>query len=235
MLNDKWQMVNPMFESLKISDLPHRNLGVLRKPSSTRPTLWLVEENGMRAVVKDYSSNRFLYRNTIGRFLLWRERKAYRRLKGLRGVPTCYRVIDGLAIVIEEISGRNIEGLENEKGLSQEFFHQLQELVKNVHGRGLAHCDLKRAPNILLGHDERPYLVDWSASISKREFWLFPLNLIFQRFLQDDLNAITKMRLRHCPESVSPDEARRYFHRSRTEEMIRSVRDKLRNWLQRIA
>jgi RIO-like serine/threonine protein kinase len=235
MLNDKWQMVNPMFESLKISDLPHRNLGVLRKPSSTRPTLWLVEENGMRAVVKDYSSNRFLYRNTIGRFLLWRERKAYRRLKGLRGVPTCYRVIDGLAIVIEEISGRNIEGLENEKGLSQEFFHQLQELVKNVHSRGLAHCDLKRAPNILLGHDERPYLVDWSASISKREFWLFPLNLIFQRFLQDDLNAITKMRLRHCPESVSPDEARRYFHRSRTEEMIRSVRDKLRNWLQRIA
>ncbi|MGD9319438.1 MAG: RIO1 family regulatory kinase/ATPase [Desulfobacteraceae bacterium] len=224
-----------MFESLKISDLPHRNLGVLRKPSSTRPTLWLVEENGMRAVVKDYSSNRFLYRNTIGRFLLWRERKAYRRLKGLRGVPTCYRVIDGLAIVIEEISGRNIEGLENEKGLSQEFFHQLQELVKNVHSRGLAHCDLKRAPNILLGHDERPYLVDWSASISKREFWLFPLNLIFQRFLQDDLNAITKMRLRHCPESVSPDEARRYFHRSRTEEMIRSVRDKLRNWLQRIA
>jgi RIO-like serine/threonine protein kinase len=235
MLNDKWQMVNPMFESLKISDLPHRNLGVLRKPSSTRPTLWLVEENGMRAVVKDYSSNRFLYRNTIGRFLLWRERKAYRRLKGLRGVPTCYRVIDGLALVIEEISGRNIEGLENEKGLSQEFFHQLQELVKNVHSRGLAHCDLKRAPNILLGHDEKPYLVDWSASISKSEFWLFPLNLIFQRFLQDDLNAITKMRLRHCPESVSPDEARRYFHRSRTEEMIRSVRDKLRNWLQRIA
>ena len=224
-----------MFESLKISDLPHQNLGVLRKPSSTRPTLWLVEENGMRAVVKDYSSNRFLYRNTIGRFLLWRERKAYRRLKGLRGVPTCYRVIDGLALVIEEISGRNIEGLENEGGLSQEFFHQLQELVKNVHSRGLAHCDLKRAPNILLGHDERPYIVDWSASISKREFWLFPLNLIFQRFLQDDLNAITKMRLRHCPESVSPEEARRYFHRSKTEEMIRSVRDKLRNLLQRIA
>ena len=228
-------MIDAMFESLKISDLPHRNLGVLRKPSSTRPTLWLVEENGMRAVVKDYSSNRFLYRNTIGRFLLWRERKAYRRLKGLRGVPTCYRVIDGLALVIEEISGRNIEGLENEGGLSQEFFHQLQELVKNVHSRGLAHCDLKRAPNILLGHDERPYVVDWSASISKREFWLFPLNLIFQRFLKDDLNAITKMRLRHCPESVSPEEARRYFHRSKTEEMIRSVRDKLRNLLQRIA
>ena len=228
-------MIDAMFESLKISDLPHRNLGVLRKPSSTRPTLWLVEENGMRAVVKDYSSNRFLYRNTIGRFLLWREHKAYRRLKGLKGIPTCYRVIDGLALVIEEISGRNIEGLENEEGLSEEFFNQLQEVVEKVHSRGIAHCDLKRAPNILLGHDDRPYLVDWSASISEREFRFFPLNLIYQRFLQDDLNAITKMKLRLCPQSVSPEEARRYFHRSRTEEMIRSVRDKFRNWLQRIA
>jgi hypothetical protein len=86
-----------------------------------------------------------------------------------------------------------------------------------------------------LGHDERPYIVDWSASISEREFRFFPLNLIYQRFLQDDLNAITKMKLRHCPESISPDEARRYFHRSRSEEMIRSVRDKLRKLLQKIA
>jgi len=228
-------MIDTMFESLKISDLPHQNLGLLRKPSGTRPSLWLVEENGIRAVVKDYSSNKYWYRNTIGRFLLWRERKAYRRLAGLEGVPTFYRVIDGLALVTEEISGRNIEGLENEGGLSGEFFDQLQEVVENVHSRGLAHCDLKRAPNILLGRDERPYIVDWSASISEREFRFFPFNRIYRRFLQDDLNAITKMRLRHCPESVGPDEAMRYHHRSKTEEMIRSLRNKLRNLLQRIA
>ncbi|NNG07265.1 MAG: hypothetical protein HKM90_05975 [Desulfobacteraceae bacterium] len=224
-----------MFDSLKISDLPRQNLGILREPSSTRPTLWFVEENGVRAVVKDYSSNRFWYRNTIGRFLLWRESKAYRRLKGLRGVPTCYRVIDGLALVTEEIGGRNIEGLENEGRLSEEFFDSLQELVKNVHTRGLAHCDLKRAPNILLGPDEKPYIVDWSASISEREFRFFPLNRVYQRFLQDDLNAITKMRLRHCPDSVTPDDERRYYHRSSTENIIRSIRDKLRTLLQKIA
>jgi RIO-like serine/threonine protein kinase len=224
-----------MFDALKISDLPRQNLGILREPSSTRPTLWLVEENGARAVVKDYSSNRFWYRNTIGRFLLWRESKAYRRLNGLRGVPTCYRVIDGLALITEEIAGRNIEGLENEERLSEKFFDRLQELVKDVHRRGLAHCDLKRAPNILLGPDERPYIVDWSASISKREFRFFPLNRVYQRFLEDDQNAITKMRLRHCPESVTPDDERRYYHRSSTENIIRSIRDKLRTLLQRIA
>ena len=224
-----------MFDSLKISDLPRQNLGILRDPSSTRPALWLVEEDGVRAVVKDYSSHRFWYRNTIGRFLLWREGKAYRRLKGLKGVPACYRVIGGLALITEEISGRNIEGLENEGKLSKEFFDSLQELVENVHSRGLAHCDLKRAPNILLGPDERPYIVDWSASICEREFRFFPLNRVYQRFLQDDLNAITKMRLRHCPESVTPDDERRYTQRSRTENIIRSIRDKLRTLLQRIA
>jgi RIO-like serine/threonine protein kinase len=228
-------MTKPMFQSLKISDLSRQNLGVLRKSTSTRPTLWLVEENGVRAVVKDYSSGKVWYKNTIGRFLLWRESKAYRRLKGLRGVPTCYGVIDRLALITEQIPGKNIEGLENEEGLSEEFFDQLQALVEKVHSRGLAHCDLKRAPNILLGPNRRPYIVDWSASISEREFRFFPLNLIYQRFLRDDLNAITKMRLRHCPESIAPDAKRRYEHRSRTEEIIRSIRDKLRTLLQKIA
>lgn len=224
-----------MFESLKISDLNQRRCEVLRKPSSTRPAVWIVEENSVRAVVKDYSTNGILYRNTIGRFLVWRESKAYRRLTGLKGIPICYGSIDGLVLVIEEISGRNIERLENEKRLPEEFFEELRRLVQIVHGRGLAHCDLKRTPNILLGHDGRPYIVDWSASISENEFRFFPLNLIYQRFLQDDLNAITKMRLRHCPHTVTPDEKRRYEHRSRPEKVIRSIRNRLRNWLQRIA
>ena len=228
-------MTHTMFESLKISDLPQRNRGVLRKPSSTRPTLWLVEENGVQAIVKDFSANRFFYRNTIGRFLIWRESKAYRRLRGLKGVPAFYRVIDGIALVTEEISGKNIEGLEHEKRLSDAFFEALLRLVKSVHGRGLAHCDLKRAANILAGHDGKPYIVDWSASILEREFRFFPLNLIYKRFLQDDLNAITKMRLRHCPENVTPEEKRRYDHRSRTEKIIRSMRDRLRELLQKLA
>jgi hypothetical protein len=86
-----------------------------------------------------------------------------------------------------------------------------------------------------VGHDGRPYIVDWSASISKREFRLFPFNLIYKRFLLDDLNAITKIQLRHSPDSVTPEEKRLYYHRSKAEEFIRAIRDRLRNWLQRIA
>jgi len=183
-----------MFESLTLSELPQRECGVLRASSSTRPILWRIEENGRQAVVKDFSVNGFLFRNVIGRFLIWREEKAYRRLRGLKGVPIFYRVIDGLA-----------------------------------------HCDLKRAPNVMVGPHKRPVIVDWSSSISEREFRLFPLNLVYRRFISDDLNGITKLQLRHCPDSVSPEERKMLFQRSRAELFIRAVRDRLREWLQKIA
>ena len=224
-----------MFKSLKLTDLHEPQYRILRSPSSTRPTLWAVEENGSRAVVKDFSRNGFLFRNVIGRFLIWRENKAYRRLRGLEGVPRFYNVIDGLAIVVEEISGGNIEGLERENPLEETFFHDLRRLVERVHDRGLAHCDLKRAPNVLIGENGKPYIVDWSASVSKSEFRFFPLNNIYKRFLTDDFNAITKIKLTHIPDSVSPEEKRRYYYRSKGEKLIRTIRDRLRELLQKVA
>jgi len=215
--------------------MSERDCILLRKSSSTRPALWVIEERGQRAVIKDYSKNSFLFRNIIGRFLIWREVKAYRRLKGLRGVPGFCRVREGLALVIEEIQGISVEGLEKETRLSESFFKELRALVESIHGRGLAHCDLKRAPNILVGYDGKPNIVDWSSSISKIEFRFFPLNMIYEKFVLDDFNAIIKIQLRHCPESVSPEEKRRYYQRGRGERLIRAIRDRFRDLLQRIA
>lgn len=222
-----------MFDTLKLSELSANNAGILRGPSSTRPTIWIVEENGIRAVVKDFSTNKFLFRNTVGRFLVWREGKAYKKLRGIRGVPVLYRVVDGLALVIEEIQGRNLENLENEIKLSSPFFDALEELVRRFHRRGLAHCDLKRAPNTLIGSDGFPYIVDWAASISKEEFRLPLLGSIYRRFLSDDYLAVIKLKLRHAPETVRPDEKDRYHYRSGGEKFIRAVRDRLRAILQK--
>ena len=208
-----------MFKSLTLSGLEEIQCGVLREPSGTRPLLRIVEEDGLRAIVKDYSTNKFLYRNIIGRFLVWRENKAYRRLRGLKGVPAFYRIIDGLALVIEEIPGRSLEGIEKETVLSENFFNELHALVETVHRRGLAHCDLKRLPNILRGDDGKPYIVDWSASIHEREFGFFPFTLIYRRFLLDDLKGIIKIQLRHCPDSVSHEEKMQYYYRSRAEKL----------------
>jgi serine/threonine protein kinase len=222
-------------QRLKLSELPGRQIEVLREPSSTRPAVWVVEQNGLRAVVKDFRGNRFLYRNIVGRLLIWREKRAYSRLKGLNGVPLLHREVGGLALVLEEMQGRSLENLEKETQLSEDFFKKLRNLVKEVHEQGLAHCDLKRASNVLLGTDGRPYLVDWSSAISEREFRFFPLKVIYRRFLLDDFNAITKLQLRHCPEKISPEERKRYEQRSRSENLIRVVRDKARRLLKKIS
>ena len=222
-----------MFDGLKLSDLPTESCGVLRQASNTRPTIWVVEENGIRAVVKDFSGNRFLFRNTVGRFLIWREAKAYGKLSGIKGVPEFYGVIDGLALAVEEIPGRNLENLEKEMHLPPTFFESVETLVNAFHQRGLAHCDLKRAPNTLLGADGMPYVVDWAASISKNELWFPPFNLIFRRFILDDEMAIVKLALRHCPDRVSPEKKARYHYRSRGEKCIRAIRNKLREALQK--
>jgi serine/threonine protein kinase len=224
-----------MFESLRISDLPIRQCGVLRPPSDTRPAIWVVEENGTRAVVKDYSRGKFLYRNTVGRFLLWREIKAYRRLSGLRRVPTLYGVIDSSALLMEEIPGKRLKKRKGDIELSEAFFQALQRTIEDFHRRGIAHCDLKNASNVLVGNDGMPYIVDWNASISEREFRFFPLNLIYRRFVLDDNAAITKLKLQYLPDLLTPEEKRRYEHRSVAERGVRAVRDFLREIFKRIA
>ena len=231
MVSEKFR---PMFDTLKLSDYPSKNSGILRASSNTRPGIWIVEENGVRAVVKDFSKNKFFFRNTIGRFLIWRERKAYRRLRGISGVPHLYRVIDGIALITEKIPGRSLEDLEKEIRLPDSFFVEMKNLVIRIHQKGMAHCDLKRAPNTILGDNGRPYIIDWAASISEDEFMVPPLSLIYRRFKLDDHMAITKLKLRHSPETISSEEIARYKYRSWGERLIRAIRDRLREVLQKV-
>ena len=100
-----------MFQLLTIKNLPEKQIGILRQPTNTRPIIRLVEDNGTQGVVKDFSVNGFIYRNLIGRFLLWRESYIYQRLKGIKGVPAFYRKISGLALVISKVPGKDLEHL----------------------------------------------------------------------------------------------------------------------------
>jgi len=224
-----------MFENLKLSDITKYQYGILRKPTSTSPIIWRIEDNGIKAIVKDFRFNGFFFRNLIGRFLIWREEKAYRKLRDLNGVPAFYRSIGGIALIIEEIQGTNIETIEVISTLDDAFYNELENLIKKIHKRGIVHCDLKRAPNIMLGSDGNPYIVDWASAITKRAFSFFPLNLIYERFIIDDLNAITKIRLKYQPEKVSQEKKDLYTKRSRAELLIRSIKDWFKDNLKKIA
>lgn len=224
-----------MFESLTIKNLTEKQIQVLRRPSSTRPAIRLVEENGIQGVVKDFSVNGFVYRTLIGRFLLWRERRSYQQLKGIKGIPVFYRNIDGLALVISRVPGTDLEQLSGEEKPDAVFFQKLSDLIQECHNNGVAHCDLKRCSNLMKDRFGNPYIVDWAAAITEKEFFLYPLKAIYRRFVEDDLKAVTKLKLRFCPTVVTEEEEKNYSQRGIGERAIRAVRDAARKYLQKIA
>jgi len=223
-----------MFETLKPSGIPEMQCGILREPSGTRPILRVIKESGNEAVVKDFSINGFIFRNLAGRFLVWREKKAYQKLQGIPGIPVLYGAIKGPALIMEKIQGRSLNAVHQSGGIPQGFYEELESLLDAIHSAGLAHCDLKREPNIIMGDDSKPYIVDWSASISSGEFGFFPLSLIFKRFVRDDLNAIIKLKLKYNPEMVTSEEKASYFERGIFERVIRGIRDRSRKLLKKI-
>ncbi|MEW6079771.1 MAG: RIO1 family regulatory kinase/ATPase [Thermodesulfobacteriota bacterium] len=207
---------------------------ILRQATSTRPLIRVEEEDGGPAIVKDFSANGFLFRNIVGRFLIWREVKAYRKLEGVRGVPRLLRIDAGPSLVVEAITGMDLKQAIRQRKVGSAFFDALKALVDRIHERGMAHCDLKASGNILVGQDGNPYIIDWGASISAGEFRWPVLNRIYGRFLVDDCRAITKHKLRCCPDAVGPEEKEQYDYRSRAEKSIRAIRDRLRSFIQAI-
>lgn len=220
---------------MTLENLAEMQVRVLRQPTTTRPTIRFVEENGIQGVIKDFSVNGFLYRNTIGRFLLWREGQAYRRLKKIKGVPVFYRKIGGMALVISRVHGRDLDHLSDEQKPDREFFQRLTKLIQECHRHGTAHCDLKRSSNIMIDDFGNPYIVDWAAAIASEEFSTYPLTIIYKKFLEDDFRAVTKLKMRYCPEGITDEERRNYARRGIAEPIIRAIRDIIRECLQKVA
>lgn len=224
-----------MFDLLKLSDLKRLNCRILKEPTNTRPTIWLIEENGVRAIIKDFSTCRVFFRNSFGRFLIWREQKAYKKIGDLKCVPKLFRNVSGLALVIEEIQGMDLRDAKKSLKIDKYFFQELRDNVEMFHKRGMAHCDLKKAGNIVVGKDGHPYIIDWAAAISESEMRIPFMNKIYNRFIIDDHNAVIKHQLHHIPESVPLQVKDQYYSRNLAEKIVRAIRDRLRYFLQAVA
>ncbi len=204
-------------------DIQH--IEIIRNLANTRPIVWQTEINGKKVIIKDFRKNRFFFRNTVGRFLVWREERTYRKLAGIKGIPKLYGTIDGLALVIEFIAGKNLGKIKKSDKLPSSFFDFLDNTVRTIHDLGIVHCDLKKASNIILGEDGFPYIIDWAASIHKDEFDIPILKLIYERFRIDDELAIIKHKLKYAPYLVTKRERIRYNYHSPFERFVRKMRD----------
>ena len=162
--------------------------------TSTRPIAkghqgWLfgLSIDGRRLVVKTPAGGPG---GLFHRRALRREYKAYQRLAGVPGFAVCHGLFDGRWLVLDELQAMHFR----DAVPGPDFFDRLLQSIRAMHARGVAHGDLKRKSNLMVGGEDRPWIIDLGTAVVRRER-LAPVNhALFRMLAQTDLNAWVKLK-----------------------------------------
>jgi predicted Ser/Thr protein kinase len=142
---------------------------------------------GERAAIRRVAAAGLL--GPVARLLLGREARALEALAGLPGVaehlgrPARGELLRGFVPGVP---------LHRAERLPEDFFALLEQLVGELHARGVAHNDLHKEPNVLVGLDGRPALVDFQLASLHR-----PGSRRLARRAAEDLRHVAKHAARY--------------------------------------
>ena len=177
---------------------------ILQKAShSLKPRVRHMICHGEDVVVKDYSHATPLMRETLCRYLLWREIKAMNALDGVRGVPAYLGRFGAYGFRQERIVGRPPD---SEIFLRKpELSKQLLGTLQSFQAAGLSPNDI-RYKNMLIDNDENLYVIDFGAAVlaprrGTLKYFLF--HRLFRLLLVTDHAKV--IRLSNPPENWQPE------------------------------
>lgn len=131
----------------------------------------------------------------VSRSLLRREHAVYERLRGIAGIPRSFGLVgDGLAL--EYVAGPSLREHEGTLVDRDAFFARLKTTIEAMHAAGVAHGDLKRKNNIIVGAGEQPYLIDFGIAVRRSAGNALFNRWVFEQLKQMDLNAWVKLKYR---------------------------------------
>lgn len=179
----------------------------LRTAGGTRPDVRVVElaDRG-RVVVKDFKGSDFLFRLLIAPILISRECGALKRLKGVVGAPQFICRIDRFAFAMEDLGGVSLKSPDIK--LPDDFFDKLASLVREIHERGVAHCDLRSAGNVVLRADNTPGVVDFAACVMRGRGLNPFINFLFRQFSAADDHAVLLLKRKFASDRLTENEKR---------------------------
>lgn len=187
------------------TELEQNEVQVLNKGRFANATLRLCRVGGVNWVMKDYRPKRWLIRQVMARPNLRHELKALQLLQGLPGTPQDAYRVDALAIAYRHMPGRTIARcLPGE--YAPDYFPRLEQLVHDMHARGIAHLDLRYMHNVLVCDDTSPAIIDFQTYInfSRLPEWLA------RRLRNIDISGVYKHWLKRSPETLSEERLTRY-------------------------
>jgi len=171
---------------------------------------YLLESPVGAVVVKKAHASPLLHR--AGLRALRREAAVYERLRGVPGVPRSYGLVDG-HLVLEHIEGPSLRQHEMRLEDREGFFARLLATLDAMHAAGVAHGDLKRKDNVLVGAGEQPYVIDFGVAWCVDESSPRWSRRVFDVLCQMDYNSWLKLKYQRRfedAENVTPEDAERY-------------------------
>ncbi len=176
--------------------------------NATKAQVSLVEwppQSGARVVVKDGARRAAWFRVSIGRYQLAREWKTLCFLMGMNGVPRPLFRAGSDAFGMEWCSGQSLVHLSPGE-LPARAVEQLEQVVEELHARGVTHGDLHRDNILFDAQNERVFLIDWATSCvfgTSRRGWKA---WIWREWRALDERALAKVKARYAPELLRDDE-----------------------------
>jgi len=198
-----WQMAgkNDLDMKKSATEINQDATGILKVVISYRPrNSWKGEVRFVDGCIeKNHDSNPYLSR-LYARVCLNLEEAALKRLEGVRGFPRFISRPTKTSLRMTPVPGVPLAKLK--KGdLSELCFNRIKETVAEMHGHGVAHCDLHNR-NILIDNDE-PYIIDFATAYTRGRFnWLD--NMIFEPLTRLDLNRIYKVEMKFFGRGTPP-------------------------------
>ncbi len=151
-----------------------------------------------------------LRRRIFGHSGITRERECYERLAGVDGIAQMHGMLGDSALVLEYVEGDSLRRREATLRDRDRFFTKMLRTIDAMHAAGVAHCDLKRKDNTIVGPDETPYLIDFGVACILREDSGYVKRLWFRMMCQMDYNAWVKLRFGRNPQDLPHEVAARY-------------------------
>jgi predicted Ser/Thr protein kinase len=146
----------------------------------------------------------------MGKRMLAREYRVYSRLSGVRGIPRCYGFLDRTHLVLEHVAGPSLRTQANDLEDRERFFAELLTSIEAMHAAGVAHGDLKRKNNVVVGPGEHPYIIDFGIARLRRIERDGRGGPVFEWVKQIDYNAWAKLKCRGRMDELSVEDAARY-------------------------
>ena len=154
------------------------------------------ELDGVRVALKDYRARSLFVRQTLGRWLVHREARAYEAALGVPGLPRCYGRADAFALATEWIDAPVLADV-GPAGPPVGWDDRLAAILGALHERGVALGDLHQR-DVLVGPAAEVHVIDLATALVLGPRPSPLRRFLFERLRDQDRVALARLRARHA-------------------------------------